>query len=95
MQQEILSNRKTETAHPEGSLTKAIEKQTAKIPSSAFLWLAGGAIAVSLGLALTKEKKGPANFIGLWVPSLLLLGIYNKIVKTHGSEKPGVRENLH
>jgi hypothetical protein len=71
----------------EGPITKTIEKQTAKIPSAVFLGLAGSAVAVSLGLAVAKEKKGIANFIGLWVPSILLLGIYNKIVKTEGSDQ--------
>lgn len=71
----------------EGHLTKAIEKQTAKIPSIFYLGLAGGAIALSLGLAATRRDKDMANFVGLWVPSLLLLGIYNKIVKTEGSDK--------
>lgn len=71
----------------EGTMTKAIEHQTAKIPSTYFLAAAGGAVALSLGLAIVNEKKGWANFVGNWVPSLLLLGIYNKIVKTHGSDK--------
>ena len=44
-------------------------------------------MALSMGLAATQRQKGWANFVGLWVPSLLLIGIYNKIVKTHGSEK--------
>jgi hypothetical protein len=28
-----------------------------------------------------------ASFIGMWVPSLLLLGVYNKIVKVAGSDR--------
>lgn len=28
-----------------------------------------------------------AGFIGMWVPSLLLLGVYNKIVKVAGSDR--------
>lgn len=75
------------TAHREGSMTKAIEKQTAKLPSTFYLILAGGAVALSLGLALTQKRKGWANFVGEWVPSLLILGLYNKIVKTQGSDK--------
>jgi len=78
----------------EGAMTKAIEHQTAKIPSSYFLAAAGGAVIVSLGMAIMSEKKGWANFVGTWVPSLLLLGIYNKIVKTHGSDAREAR-NLH
>jgi len=27
-----------------------------------------------------------ANFIGHWAPTFLLLGLYNKMVKLHGSE---------
>ena len=30
------------------------------------------------------EKK--ANFVGHWAPTLLTLGLYNKIVKLHGSD---------
>lgn len=78
----------------EGTATKAIEHQTAKIPSTYFLAAAGAAVAVSLGLAIVNEKKGWANFVGNWVPSLLLLGVYNKIVKTHGSDKSESRQ-LH
>ncbi|MBC7428511.1 MAG: hypothetical protein H7336_07870 [Bacteriovorax sp.] len=78
----------------EGSMTKAIEHQTAKIPSTYFLAAAGGAVVLSLGLAVISKKKGWANFVGNWVPSLLLLGIYNKIVKTQGSDSQEAR-NLH
>jgi hypothetical protein len=83
------SGKASSTATParEGSMTKAIEHQTAKIPSTYFLAAAGGAIALSLGIALVSEKKGWANFVGNWVPSILMLGIYNKIVKTHGSDQ--------
>jgi hypothetical protein len=72
--------------HDEGKVTKAIENQTSKIPSGFYLSLAFGAMAISAGLAATSEKKGLASFVGLWAPSLLLLGIYNKIVKTQGSD---------
>ncbi len=79
----------------EGTMTKVIEHQTAKIPSTYFLAAAGGAVALSLGLAVMKERKGWANFVGNWVPTLLLLGIYNKIVKTHGSDKTENQRHLH
>jgi hypothetical protein len=79
----------------EDKVTKAIEKETSKIPSTIFLVLAGGAIALSLGLALSKKEKKWANFTGLWAPTFLLLGIYNKIVKTHGSDKSEREPLLH
>ena len=31
-----------------------------------------------------------AGFVGMWVPSLLLLGVYNKIVKVAGSDRTHV-----
>lgn len=91
----LLNDSGRPTAVREGSTTKAIEHQTIKIPSSYFLAAAGGAVAVSLGLALVSKRKGWANFVGSWVPSLLLLGVYNKIVKTHGSDKTEMPSRFH
>jgi hypothetical protein len=91
--QESMSTKNTKTERPlEGDLTRQVEQVTAKIPSMGYLGLAAGAMAFSVALAVTREKKGWANFVGLWVPSFLLLGIYNKIVKTEGSDK---RDSLH
>ena len=73
------------TEHKEGELTKTIENQTAKIPSDTFLFTAGGVIAISLVLKLMK-KKDDANFVGQWVAPILLLGIYNKLVKQLGHD---------
>ncbi len=70
----------------EGELTKRIEEQTAKMPSVGFLGLAIGSMALSAGLALFSERKEYANFVGLWAPSFLLIGIYNKLVKLQGSD---------
>ena len=64
----------------EGKVAKAIENQTAKIPSDWFLWAAGGAILASLVLKGTRRHHD-ATFVGHWAPTLLLLGIYNKLVK--------------
>ncbi len=87
---------KTDESHEEGVVTKAIENQTSKIPSVAYLGLAFAAMLLSAGLAATSEKKGMANFVGLWAPSILLLGIYNKIVKTQGSDNSSdMSDQLH
>ena len=70
-----------------GALTKKIEKQTAKVPSIAYLNMALGSMVLSAGLAIFAERKEYANFVGLWAPSFLLIGIYNKLVKLEGSDR--------
>ena len=71
--------------HREGPIARAIEQQTARIPSDAFLWAAVGSMGLSLALELMGEEK-KANFVGHWAPTLLILGLYNKVVKLQGSD---------
>lgn len=72
--------------HSEGPVAKAIENQTARMPSDTFLWAAIGAIGTSLTLQLF-GKKETSNFVGQWAPTLLILGLYNKLVKVAGSDR--------
>ncbi len=72
--------------HSEGDFTKAIEEQTAKIPSDVFLAAAGGAILLSLTLKLS-GRNHQSLFVGQWVAPFLLLGLYNKLVKVAGSDR--------
>jgi len=72
--------------HREGEVAKAIEHETAKLPSDLFLWAACGSIVGSLGLQAT-GRRHLALFVGQWVPTLLILGLYNKIVKVAGSDR--------
>jgi hypothetical protein len=69
----------------EGGTTKAIEHYTSRVPSGGFLALALGSIAVS-GLLRLVGRKEDANFVGQWAPTILIMGLYNKLVKLHGSE---------
>jgi hypothetical protein len=71
--------------HREGPVARSIEQQTAKLPSDTWLWAAFGSIGASLICQLTGKER-MANFIGHWAPTFLLLGLYNKMVKLHGSE---------
>jgi hypothetical protein len=61
--------------------TSNIEQVTKRVPSVSFLGLAFGSIAVSATLMLL-GKKTWANFVGQWAPTILILGTYNKLVKT-------------
>jgi len=69
----------------EDQVTAAIEKVTSKTPSSVFLGLAIASIAGSVAFKIAK-KEHEALFVGQWVAPFLLLGIYNKMVKQHGSD---------
>jgi hypothetical protein len=73
-------------AHSEGRVAKAIEDQTAKLPSDTFLWMAVGAMAASAAMQIAGNKQA-SMFVGQWAPSLLLFGIYNKLVKQLGSDR--------
>jgi hypothetical protein len=87
--QDVLENEtqsSTSYGHREGAVARTIEQQTARIPSDVFLWAALGSVGVSLALILTGNAK-KANFVGHWTPTFLCLGIYNKLVKLHGSDR--------
>lgn len=70
----------------EGKVARTIEQQTAKIPSDVFLWAALGSIGTSAILRLM-GKKSASLFVGDWVAPFMLFGVYNKIVKTQGSDR--------
>jgi hypothetical protein len=72
--------------HTEGKLARAIEDQTAKLPSDTFLWAAIGAMGAS-AIAEFTGHKDKSRFFGQWVAPLLLLGVYNKLVKLQGSDQ--------
>ena len=71
--------------HSEGAVARAIEQQTARLPSDTFLWAAFGSIGLSLGLQLLGKHQS-SNFVGQWAPTILIMGLYNKLVKVEGSD---------
>jgi len=83
----LLASDSLRNKHAEGPLAKAIENQTAKLPSDTFLWAALASILLSLLLRVLGRVTA-SLFVGQWPPVFLLLGIYNKLVKQHGSEGP-------
>ncbi|WP_276131670.1 hypothetical protein [Polluticoccus soli] len=74
------------TEHREGPVARAIEEQTAKLPSDIFLWSSLGAMGVALVAKLMKRDH-LALFIGQWAAPFLIMGLYDKVVKTHGHDK--------
>lgn len=77
---------------PEGKTTRAIEARTSRAPSLAYLGAAIGAMAASAALMVFERSRAPrrwtdrgtpslSNFVGQWAPTILILGLYNKVVK--------------
>ena len=77
------------TTHGEGRIAKTIEDQTAKLPSDTILWIAVGCMATSATLQIMGNKHA-SLFVGQWAPTILIMGLYNKLVKQLGSDR---REN--
>ena len=75
----------TRLEHTEGKVAKSIEEQTAKLPSDTFLWAAIGSMILSASFQAAGNKNASV-FVGQWAPTLLILGLYNKLVKQLGSD---------
>lgn len=69
--------------HQEPTFTRLLEQQTARIPSHWFLFSAFAAMGASLGLEVAGRRRW-SRFVGMWAPSLLITGVYNKLVKSLG-----------
>jgi hypothetical protein len=70
--------------HAESSLTRLMEQQTAKIPSHVFLFAALGAMGASIVFEAAGNQR-MSRFVGMWAPTLMIAGVYNKLVKELGT----------
>src|SRR4030095_9904157 len=77
----------------EDQFTKSVEEYTAAIPSSAYLGIALGAMALSLICQMTGRGKW-GNFMAQWVTTSLRIGVYNNPVNLegHAQTAPGETE---
>jgi hypothetical protein len=64
----------------EDRATETVEEQTSKVPSIAFLGFAVASMIASAALLLTGRKQ-LGNFVGHWAPTILIMGLYNKVAK--------------
>lgn len=69
----------------EDQVTAAIETVTSRVPSSLFLGAALASILASVSFKIAKRGE-EALFVGQWVAPFLILGLYNKTIKQHGSD---------
>jgi hypothetical protein len=102
IREELRTDRAQSGDQREGRVARLIEAQTSKIPSDVFLWAAAASVLGALALQVRGGRsRGPrfapprfvtrrldANFVGQWAPTLLLLGLYNKVVKVLGHDAP-------
>ena len=72
------------TEHAEGKLTRLVEQQSAKVSSHLFLFASLTAMTASLWFELSGNRRA-SRFIGMWPGPLLMMGVYNKLVKTFGA----------
>jgi hypothetical protein len=80
------------SAAVEDSFTRSLEQYTAPVPSSAYLAVALGAMGLSLLFQATGRGKW-GNFVAQWVPTWILFGVYNKLVKLEAHDRgDGSRE---
>jgi hypothetical protein len=68
----------------EGSL----DEQTGKLSTDNYIIAAGGSMLASMALQLIGQSK-LANFVGHWVPTILVLGLYSKLNKEGGQGESG------
>ena len=71
--------------HREGPIAKAIEKQTAKLPSDLFLWLGLGCLGAAMVLR-GMRRSNTGLLVGEWASPLLIMGLYNKLVRLQGTD---------
>jgi hypothetical protein len=43
-------------------------------------------MVISILFEFLSPRKDTGSFVGMWVPTILLLGIYNKLVKLEGHD---------
>ena len=66
-------------------VTVGVEKKTSKIPSMVYLSAGLGALAVTACM-MFRGRKSAALLVGQWAAPLLIMGLYNKVVKTEGHD---------
>ena len=67
---------------------RVVENQVRRVPPSLLVGLALGSMAVSAAFAVAGKLK-VANFIGQWVPSLLILATFDRLLQ--GESGAGVQ----
>ena len=70
--------------HAEGSFTRLLEQQTARSPRTSSSSPVCARWPSPWGAELADRTRA-SRFVGMWVGPLLIMGVYNKMVKTFGA----------
>ena len=62
------------------AVDRPADKIAQKIPSTPYFFATPGSILVSAGL-FAAGKKTASLFVGLWAPTVLNMGMYNKLLR--------------
>lgn len=81
-----VSNGNLTNGRKEGKVAKDIESETSKMPSDIFLWAGLGCLGVSAVFRLV-GLRSIGQFFGQCAAPVLIMGLYNKVVKLEGSER--------
>jgi hypothetical protein len=71
---------------------QAITRQLARIPADFYLWTGLGLAATAVGLLAARRQRG-SLLAGMWVPPLLLAGLYGRVARAASSAAD--RGHLH
>ena len=83
---ELGARARAEAERDSAAIAKQIERLTTSLPSRTWLGLAGGSLVGSVALKLI-GKNHMSIFVGQWVPTFLILGLYNTLVTAAGSRR--------
>jgi len=72
---------------------RLVESQIRRVPPSLLVGLALGSMGLSAAFALAGKMK-VANFIGQWVPPLLILATFERLIQAEGGSGPRVSGEL-
>ncbi|HZJ56274.1 MAG TPA: hypothetical protein VFD38_19185 [Myxococcaceae bacterium] len=70
-----------------------MEEQVRRVPPSLLVGLALGSMAISAAFAVAGKLK-VANFIGQWVPSLLILATFDRLMQAESGSGAQVSREL-
>lgn len=67
------------------TLNQTAEEVSTRVPSTLFMAAALASIGISLFLQIRGNRQW-SLFVGQWVPSFLLFGLFNKLTKSLGPD---------